>query len=68
MSEPAPTRMVEGFAPFVERALDSRDAREALAEPRSSGGEPRGEDAGCRWSAAQHAGERVSEPNHPMGG
>lgn len=64
MTEPAPTRTVEAIAPFVERALDSRDAREALAEPRLSGDEPGGEDGGNRWAAAQHAGERVSEPHH----
>lgn len=59
-SSSTPTRVVNGLAPFVERALDERDAREALGPARSSDREPRGSDARTTWSAAHHAGQRVS--------
>lgn len=66
MASHSPTRVVEGFAPFVERALNQREAVEALGPDRSPGREPRGSDGGCGWSAARTAGKRVAGQSHPL--
>ncbi len=60
-----PTRVVSGLAPFVERALDDRSAREALGPSLSSPDEPGGSDARAAWSAAHHAGQRVTGQRIP---